>query len=306
VAGLRLGHYRLIEQLGKGCQGQVWRALQVEPIVDEVALKLLTPAQARQPGWRSQFHREAIWGARLSSPSILPTYEFGAAAGYLYLSMPLVVGDSLAEVIARRRHRRYIPGWWPDSRHWLQRLSDEDYGRAVVKLVARVARAVAVAHAGRVVHRDIKPANILVDRRSLRGVFLCDFGLARDLDDAWTLSIGGSTGTPLYMAPERLLGQPADDTLCDVYSLGVTLAEAVTLENPFKVPRELPPSEWPRYLAHCSPVLHREAAWLPQALEASIRKAMSRNPGGRFASMAVFADDLERLSALGAAAQPDP
>ena len=143
TTGMRLGRYRLIEPLWRGCQGEVWRALQVEPIVEEVALKLLTTEQARKPELRSQFHREAMWGARLASPELLPTYEFGAQNGILFLAQPLVEGDTLGTVIARRR--RWLRGGHPPRRHWLDRLSRDAFLRAIVTMTTgRLAQALAV------------------------------------------------------------------------------------------------------------------------------------------------------------------
>jgi serine/threonine-protein kinase len=301
VAGMRLGRYRLIEPLGRGSQGEVWRAVQVEPVVEEVALKLLTPEQASTPRRRSRLHCEAQWGARLAHPSLLPTYEFGTCSGYLFLTMPLVTGDSLASVIARRRqieHRSPGPGLARPS-HWLDRLPRQTYVQAIMAIALRVARAAAVAHVGRVVHRDIKPANILLDREWPNGVYLCDFGLGRDLDDQATPSTQGSTGTPLYMAPEKLLGRPANEVLCDIYSLGVTLAEAVTLVPPLSVPADLPRSQWAQYLAYSTPRRPRDVApWLPPAVDDLIQRAMSRAPRDRYPSMAALALDLERAAAL--------
>ena len=140
ASGMRLGRYRLIEVLGRGGQGEVWRALQVEPIVEEVAVKMLTAEHAERPALRSQFHREATWGARFESPWLLPTYEFGTAAGFLYLAQPLIDGDSLAALLARRR-RRPSGGFRTPLRHWLLRLSPPAYVRAIVRIVARIARA---------------------------------------------------------------------------------------------------------------------------------------------------------------------
>jgi serine/threonine-protein kinase len=290
---MRLGRYRLIERLARGCQGEVWRALQVEPIVEEVALKVLTGEHAEQPRLRSQFHREALWGARLESPSLLPTYEFATEAGMVYLAQPLVNGDSLAELIMRRA--RWQKGARAPRRHWLDQLPRDMYVCAIVAIVARIARGLAVAHAAGVVHRDIKPANILVDRLRPSRVFLCDFGLGRELHDSGPALLCDSTGTPLYMAPERLLGETSNEVLSDVYALGVTLSEAATLVCPFGIPDGLPRSDWPEHLARCVPQGPAEVApWLPAPLKAIIRRAMHRNPGGRHPSMTAFAEDLER------------
>jgi serine/threonine protein kinase len=291
--GLRLGRFRLIEPLGRGSQGEVWRALQVEPIVEEVALKLLCPERVKHAAYRSQFHREAEWAARLVSPWLLPAYEFGATTGFLFLAMPLVDGDTLSAVIIRRRRR--LRGFHPPLRHWLDRLPLTAYLRAVVAIMSRVARAAATAHAGRVAHRDIKPANILIDRHRADGIYLCDFGLGRDLDAPPPSAWRHGTGTPLYMAPERLLGEAADEILCDVYALGVTLAEAATLVPPFAVPAGLPPREWPQFLARYPLRRPREVApWLPASIETIIDRALSHDPGARYHSMTAFAQDLER------------
>jgi serine/threonine-protein kinase len=296
---MRLGRYRLIEQLDRGCQGEVWRALQVDPIVEEVALKLLWGEQAEHRGFRSQFHREAMWGARLHSPWLLPTYEFGVEGGIVYLAQPLVEGASLAELIAS--YRRWSRGAVAPRRHWLEQIPRGTYVGAIVTIMARIARGLAVAHAAHVAHRDIKPANILVDRFRPGRAFLCDFGLARDFHDSAPPILCESAGTPLYMAPERLLRQSSDEVLCDVYALGVTLAEAACLVCPFSIPTGLPWSCWPEYLAHSAPRdLSAVAPWLPAPLQAIIRRAMNRDPRERYPTVTALAEDLERVRSWGA------
>jgi serine/threonine-protein kinase len=295
-AGMRLGRYRLIERLAHGCQGEVWRALQVDPIVEEVALKLVWGKQAEHPGLRSQFHREAMWGARLRSPWLLPTYEFGVERGIVYLAQPLVEGASLAELIVR--YQRWSQGAVAPRRHWLEQIPRATYLGAVVTITARIARGLAVAHAAHVAHRDVKPANILVDRSRPGRVFLCDFGLGRDFRNSEPAILCENAGTPLYMAPERLLRLPSDEVLCDVYALGVTLAEAATLVCPFSIPRGLPPSRWPEYLAHSPPRdLGVVAPWLPVTMQAIIHRAMNRDSRGRYPTMTSFAEDLEQTLA---------
>jgi serine/threonine-protein kinase len=291
---MRLGRYRLIERLGRGSQGEVWRALQIEPIVEEVALKLLAHEQAKHPRLRAQFRREAMWGARLRSPWLLPTYEFGAEAGIIYLAQPLVEGGSLATLISR--YRRWCEGKPAPRRHWLDQLPRPRYLGAIVRIAARIARGLAAAHAANVAHRDIKPANILVDRIRPGRVVLCDFGLGRDLRGSAPALLGEGSGTPLYMAPERLRRQSSDEVLCDVYSLGVTFAEAATLVCPFSVPEGLPESHWRDYLARSTPREPGEVApWLPRSLQTIIRRAMSPDPRGRYPTMYAFAEDLERV-----------
>ncbi|MFO0951084.1 MAG: serine/threonine-protein kinase [Isosphaeraceae bacterium] len=313
VPGRRLGGYRLIEPRRPGRQADVWRAVKLEPPVEEVALKLLPASSSTQdPRRLAQLRREAERGSRLVSPALLPTYEFGEADGLVFLAMPLVVGCSLGAVLDHRRE--FIAGGDPPpGAHRLATAPSPVYDRTITALMARVARAVSAAHASRVVHRDIKPMNILV-RRDLTllpphrgnepapgdpaskdaGVFLCDFGLGRDLDVATPRQLRDGAGSPLYMAPERLRKQPADEVRCDVFALGVTLFEALTLTPPVEVPPEMPQPRWAAFLAAARPrrlrQLRRE---LPLALEDVVHRAMARDPYERHASAGHLADELD-------------
>jgi serine/threonine-protein kinase len=295
--GRRLGRFHLIERLGQGCQGQVWKALQVEPIVETLALKLLSSSFARDPNRLAQFHREAEMGARLESPSLLPTYEFGSIDGLVFMTMPLVNGRTLSEAISQR-------GWCdiggaPLEWNWWTLLDEAAYIRAMARVLARIARAVQVAHENRVAHRDIKAANILLDRDREDRVFLCDFGLSCELSSKSAPRARDSTGTPLYMAPEKLVGSVPDEVRCDVYSLGVTLFEAVTRVHPFSVPDDLPRSDWAAYLAVSTPPIPSSVnPKVSGALEAIIVKTMDRNPSRRYASALELAIDLERFASV--------
>src|SRR5207248_2893692 len=124
---------------------------------------------------------------------------------------------SLGEVVSwRRRHGGRLDP--PDPRHPLADATAGAYLEGVVRVVAQIARTLDHVHTAFVVHRDIKPANILLDRHRADGVFLCDFGLARDLDVATPEQLRDGAGTPLYMPPERLLRLRADEVRCDVYA----------------------------------------------------------------------------------------
>lgn len=291
----RFGRFCLVERLGQGKQGQVWKAIQLEPFAEMVALKLLSPALAQDPKRLAQFHREAEVGAQLESPSLLQTYEYGEINGYVYMTMPLVNGVALDEVIEQVNTRTVdrVQGagcWWT----WLP---EEAYIHAMVRVVSRVARALEVAHSNLVVHRDVKPANILIDRDREDRVFLSDFGLGRDLDGPPPTTTLYGTGTPLYMAPEKLTALPSCDVLCDVYALGVTLFEAVTRRHPVTIPEELAPSEWVAYIAVATPRTPRAVnPRVSKALEAVILKAMERDPTRRYSSAAALADDLDELA----------
>jgi serine/threonine-protein kinase len=293
AAERRLGRFWLVERLGRGCQGDVWKAIQVEPCIESVALKILPRSLARNPKRRAQFRREAERGARLAGPSLLPTYEYGEIDGIVYIAMPLVDGCSLHDVVTYRRD----PGsrGTPPRLHPLAFEPDADYVRNIARLFARVARALADVHGARVAHRDIKPSNILLDRGTDRGVFLCDFGLARDLDFATPAQLRDGAGTPLYMPPERLLRSPADEILCDIYALGATLFEALTLAPPFQVPEDLPCSEWASFLAMAEPPRPRALrGGISAELEAIVIRAMDRDPRRRHASARQLAEALEQ------------
>ena len=233
----------------------------------------MLPASARDPRRRAQLKHEAERGTRLVGPSLLPTYEFGEADGAVFMAMPLVVGCTLAEILNQRRAIREGRAS-PDPAHRLADADDGTYTRDVVAMLARIARAAAGAHDARVAHRDIKPGNVLVRRDHAEGVYLCDFGLARDLDVATPRQLRDGAGSPQYMAPERLLRQPADEVRGDVYALGITLSEALTLAPPVDVPEDMPAVLWASFLAAASP-RRPSALWptIPAALETTILRA---------------------------------
>ena len=133
--------------------------------------------------------------------------------------------------------------------HRFVTLDDRDYLHAMTRTLAEATRALAHVHEQRIVHRDIKPANILLDNRRSGEVYLCDFGLGRDLDFATTEQMRDGAGTPMYMAPERLLQFAADEIKCDIYSMGVTLFEA--LDSRAAVPGPRP----------CGPCVPRPHFW---------------------------------------------
>lgn len=140
----------------------------------------------------------------------------------------------------------------------------------------------------------MKPANILLDGRPTGGVYLCDLGLGRDLEIATSEQMRDGAGTPMYMAPERLLKAPANEILCDIYSLGVTLFETLTLARPFDVAGDLPLACLSARLAVAEPQRPRKLnPEIPSELEAIILKAMGRNPGQRHQSAYHLAGELE-------------
>jgi serine/threonine-protein kinase len=279
--GRQIGPFRLIKRLGQGAQGDVWKAKRLQPRVEIVALKVLNPALARLPNRLAQFRREAERGARLAGPSLLHVFEFGEIDGHIYMAMPLVEGTTLHQVIKGRQ--AYLRGQEVEPVHRLVTMDEENYLRSAVRIMAKAARALAQVHTNRVVHRDIKPANILLDYDRRCGVYLCDLGLGRDLEFATSEQMRDGAGTPMYMAPERLLKAPADEILCDIYSMGVTLYEAVTLDRPFLPPEGMPVNCLSVYLASTDPRRPSDLRpGLPCELEQIILKAISRDPHSRY------------------------
>ncbi|MDW3214828.1 MAG: ABC transporter substrate-binding protein [Ilumatobacteraceae bacterium] len=204
--GRRLGGFELVEPLGEGSFGSVWRARQLR-LDRDVAVKVLDPLVARDPTAARRFEREGRAAASLDHPSIVPVYEAGDDDGLYYLAMRLVDGETLADVIER----------------------DAPMSPAAVAAVLRpIGDALDAAHATGLIHRDVKPANILIeDGRP----YLSDFGIAASARELGRYTTG-SIGTAEYMAPEQARGEPVDHR-SDIYALGCVAFHAVTGRSPF-------------------------------------------------------------------------
>ena len=297
-AGRRVGPFRLLERLGRGGQADVWRALRLEPTMMEVALKLI-PERGQDPRRIAQLRREAERGLRLcnAGPGLVRAFAFGEADGHWFMAMPLVRGTTLAAILSGRR--AYVLGRDPSdiADHILATLPEPEYVVAVLRLVGRVARSLADAHAARIVHRDIKPQNILVPKNHREGAFLCDFGLGRDLDVATPEQLLDGAGSPHYMAPERLLKSTGCEYRGEIFSLGATLYESLTLTLPVTIPNNLPRSAWPEFLAKNEPIPPSQLRpGLDRRIEEVVMKALARNPAHRHPSASMLATELESLA----------
>ena len=251
-SGASWGPIGSLEWLGRGAEGDVWKAVRREPVEELVALKILEAEPGEQPRAEAQFRHEAERGGWLVGPSLLTVFELNEIDGYHFMALPYVEGTALRDVIKWRR--AYLSGDDTRKVHQFVTMSDEDYLAGMTRTLAKAARALASVHDQRIAHRDIKPANILLDNLRSEGVYLCDFGLGRDLDVATAEQMRDGAGTPLYMAPERLLRLCADEIKCDIYSMGVTLCETLTLDRPFRVPEDLALPALAPFLARAEPI----------------------------------------------------
>ncbi len=264
-----LGDYELLEEIGRGGQGVVFRARQ-KRLNRTVALKVISLGQWASKAHLKRFRREAEAAASLDHPCIVPIYEVDERDGSCYFSMKFVEGGQLDEVT--RREPMPI--------------------RRAVELIAKVARTVHYAHEHGILHRDIKPGNILLDANG--EPHLTDFGLARLVESessvTHTLDI---LGTPSYMAPEQAVGNnTAVSNATDVYGIGAVLYQLLTGHPPFaggatyETIRLLLDTE-PRQPRLLNPKIDRD-------LSTICLKCLEKDPKRRYSSALALAEDLER------------
>lgn len=303
-----IGPYRILDELGRGGQAVVYLAEHRE-LKRKVALKVLATFDASMVKSDSRlirFRREAEVASRLDHPHICSVYEAGEEDGLAWIAMRYVVGKTLGEKIAKSRETKAATTHvvsLPES-SGSGELSDTqqptgaapvrgDLLRAVV-LIEKVARALHVAHEHGLVHRDIKPGNIMVTDAGLP--VLLDFGMARDEEslDYSVTQVGELMGTPYYMSPEQLLAKHVKlDRRTDIYSLGVTLYECITLRRPFDAPtRE---GLYRQISFEDAPDPRRYNKHIPRDLKVVIESAIDSNPARRYDSALEFADDLRRF-----------
>jgi tetratricopeptide (TPR) repeat protein len=284
----RLGPFRVEGELGRGGMGVVLIAVE-EPLGRRVALKLLPRTLLSSPSSRARFHREAVLASRLEHPGICTVFGAGVTDDQPWIAMRLVEGRSLADSIsAARAAGRTVAA--------LERAPDNDGPRAVAGCIALVARALAFAHARGVLHRDVKPSNVIVTTDGQP--VLLDFGVAIDAEsDAPGLTLTGEmAGTPAYLAPELIGGERArPDARCDVYALGVTLYECLTLRRPFAAPTR--DALYRAVLAGAPVDVRRTSAAIPRDLAVIVATALARDPERRYDSAEALAFDLEAFAA---------
>jgi serine/threonine protein kinase len=208
LTGTRLGQYEIVERLGGGGMAVVYRAVQ-QPLGREVALKALSSELFQDEGFVKRFETEAKTLAKLDHPNILPIYDFEVIDGNAFLTMPLIRGGTLRDIL-NRGPMDALTAW-----RYLREIGD----------------GLQHAHDAGIVHRDLKPTNVLIhaDGRAM----LADFGLARGAGQPTHLTtIGLAIGTPGYMAPEQVMGHDVDKC-ADIYAMGVLTFEMLTGRLPY-------------------------------------------------------------------------
>jgi len=288
IGSVLASRFRLLEVIGEGGMGRVYRAEELGP-GRQVAVKLLHSEAAGVDQMVQRFEREASVMKELSHPNIARVIEFGEWNGRLFLAMDLLAGQSLAELIGDGvKHGR------PQTI------------KRTLQIMTPVFDALDYAHERGVVHRDLKPENIMVNPGGLlsrESVKLLDFGIAKlahhpDRAPSQNLTLGGLVmGTPGYMSPEQASGLEADRR-SDVYSCGVILYQMLTGRQPFV--GETPFDVLRMHMLAEPQSLRAVAAgaWIPDAMENVILRALSKRPAERHQSARELRQDLEYASVI--------
>jgi WD40 repeat protein/predicted Ser/Thr protein kinase len=269
-----IGEYHIVESIGSGGMGQVFKAYQ--PSFDRfVALKVLPEHMAEDPHYIERFEQEARIIAKLEHRHILPVYDFGHVGGVAYLAMRYLRGGTLKDLLIQSGGR----------------VGMADAGR----IITQMASALDYAHAQKIIHRDVKPSNILIDGRG--DGYLMDFGIAKVMEATGHLTAtGGALGTPAYMSPEQGMGKPVDGRT-DVYALGIILYQLVVGRVPFEAD-----TPYAVIIAHSREALPLPSALrpgLPESLERVILKALAKDREDRFGTCGAMSAALSE--ALGQA-----
>jgi serine/threonine protein kinase, bacterial len=261
LQGTSFGNYQLIELLGRGGMGEVWRAY--DTVIDRVvAIKILPGEISRDAVFQQRFRREAHAAARLNSPHVVPIHTHGEIDGRLFVDMRMIEGTDLQSILDA--------GPLPAAR--------------AVRIIEQVARALQAAHKVGLLHRDVKPSNVLIDDDDY--AYLIDFGIARAVGERGLTSVGDVIGTFHYMAPERFsapgVGRPPIDARSDVYSLACVLYECLTAQHAF--PGDSLEQQLRNHLATPPPRPSETRPGLPRAFDTVIAKGMAKNPDERYRS----------------------
>ena len=271
AAGSRLaGRYRIVELLGVGGMGMVYKA-EDEELGLPVAVKVLRPDLGQDGRRLERFKQELVLARQVSHPNVVRIHDLGSDGDLLFLTMDFVPGRSLAEILADEGH-----------------LAPE---RAVA-IARQIAAALAAAHEAGVVHRDLKPANVLVDESGRAAI--SDFGVARSLAASGATLPGAVVGTLDYLSPEQARGDDVDER-SDLYALGIVLFEMLTGELPFAGGSSA--EVLAQRLTGATPHRRPTRVQVPRHLDAVLGRLLQRDPAKRYPSAAEVLAELGRLQA---------
>ncbi len=300
---LELGGFRVVREIGRGGMGVVYEAIEIA-LGRRVALKVLPFAAAIDPRQIARFRVEAQAASHLNHPHVVPVYSVGCHGGVHFYAMRLVEGPTLADLIVGLREQKGAvaeiagPSTPASATTWSfasasgTATRDRPFFGEVARLGRQAAEALEHAHQQGVLHRDVKPSNLMVDARGQ--LWVADFGLARFQGEATLTAPGDLLGTLRYMSPEQAASDRAlVDARSDVYSLGATLYELITLRPVFEGNNR---QELLRRIAQEEPRRPRSVRpEVPRDLETIVLKAMAKEPSARYASAQELADDLGRF-----------
>ncbi len=265
LTGRYLGKYAIQTEIGRGGMGIVYKGFDTV-LQRPVAVKVLPPALAVDQDFVRRFQREAILAARLHHPNIVIVHDVGEQEGIHYIVMDFLSGQTL------------------DA--WMQQQGPMPPVQAN-PVVQQIASALDYAHDQGIIHRDIKPSNIMLGANG--HVTLMDFGLVRATEGTGVTRSGILIGTPEYMAPEQVMGQPADQRT-DVYAFGVVVYQLLTGQVPF--PRTTPPAIFHAHVYESPPLPHSLRPDLTPAIETVVLKALAKQPAQRYAQAGALAADF--------------
>ncbi len=257
--------YKVLAKVGEGGMGEVFRAYDAE-LKGEVALKVVRADKDDELAAFERFRREVALARKVTSPNVLRVYDLDDHEGLRFLSMEFVEGSDLAAVMRNGR----LP---------IER---------ALAIFRQICAGLAAAHEQGVVHRDLKPQNVLVDRED--HVKVADFGLARSVGDSGMTATGAVLGSPAYMAPEQVKGEPTDER-SDIYSLGIILYQLISGETPFR--GGTPHAVMEMRLHKAPKPLHEVEPTTPRAVDAVAAKCLAVNPAARYATIKQLLADLD-------------